>query len=84
VVVTAYVLFFVAGLAFGYAAGGRGRWAPLALPLLLALVAALSEGVDGTILLRLLVALVVTAVGVVLGVVLDRSGQRELSAPGGR
>ena len=83
-VVTAYVLFFLAGMAFGYAAGGRARWAPFAFPILLALLAAFQEGVDGTMLLRLAVALVVTAVGVVLGVLLDRPGQRELAAPGGR
>lgn len=82
--VTAYVLFFLAGLAFGYAAPGAWKWAPLGFPLLLALVATLQEGVDGTMLLRLLVALLVSAVGVVLGVLLGRAGQRELAAPGGR
>jgi hypothetical protein len=73
--VVAYVLFFLAGLGFGYAAPGRWVWLPLALPLLLALATALKEGIDGTLLLRLALALVVTAVGVVLGELLDRREQ---------
>jgi hypothetical protein len=73
--VVAYVLFFLAGLGFGYAAPGRWAWLPLALPLLLALVTALKEGIDGTLLLRLALALVVTAGGVVLGELLDRREQ---------
>ncbi len=77
--VVAYVLFFLAGLAFGYAASGLARWAPLALPLLLALIAALQEGLDGGMLLRLLAALVLTAGGVVLGMALDRPRQRTLA-----
>ena len=32
---TAYLLFFLAGLGFGYAASGRWKWVPLAFPLLL-------------------------------------------------
>jgi hypothetical protein len=73
--VVAYVLFFVAGLGFGYAAPGRWVWFPLVFPLLLALVTALKEGIDGTLLLRLAIALVVTAGGVVLGELLDRREQ---------
>jgi hypothetical protein len=81
---TAYVLFLLAGVSFGYAAPAGWKWAPLAFPLLLAVVAALQEGVDGTMLLRLLVALLVTAGGVVLGLLIDRSGRRRLAAPGER
>ena len=66
--VVAYVLFFLAGLGFGYAAIGVWKWLPLAFPLLLALAAAASEGIDGTMLLRLALALLVTAIGVVLGI----------------
>jgi hypothetical protein len=72
--VVAYVLFFIAGLAFGYAAPGLSKWVPLIFPLGLALLAAIAEGIDGTFVLRLVIALLVTIVGVLLGVLLDRRG----------
>jgi len=72
----AYLLFFLAGLAFGFAAVGNWKWAPLAFPLALALAAALTEGVDGTLVTRLLVALLVTAAGVLIGALVERRGQR--------
>jgi hypothetical protein len=74
--VAAYVLFFIAGLGFGYAAVGKWKWLPIFIPLALALGAALQQGVDGTWLFRLIVALVVTVVGVLLGALLDSRGQR--------
>jgi hypothetical protein len=77
--VVAYVLFFLAGVGFGYAAPGRWVWLPLTLPLLLALITALKEGIDGTLLLRLALALVVTAAGVVIGELLDRREQARLA-----
>ena len=77
----AYVLFFVAGLAFGYAAPGLSKWVPLIFPLGLALLAAIAEGIDGTFVVRLLVALLVTVVGVLLGALLDRRGAGERPRP---
>ena len=82
--VVAYVLFFLAGVGFGYAALGAWRWAPLAFPVLLALVAVLQEGLDATLLLRLLAALVVTALGVVAGMLLDRGEPPRVAQPGWR
>jgi hypothetical protein len=82
--VVAYLLFFLAGLGFGYAAIGVWKWLPLVFPLLLALAAAASEGVDGTMLLRLAVALLLTAVGVVLGIVLAPEEQPQRAEPGWR
>jgi hypothetical protein len=82
--VIAYVLFFLAGLGFGYAAIGVWKWLPLAFPLLLALVAAASEGVDGAMLLRLAVALLITAAGVVLGIRLAPEEQPRRAEPGWR
>jgi hypothetical protein len=82
--VVAYVLFFVAGLGFGYAAPGRWRWLPMAFPLLLALVTVLKEGGDGVLLVRLLIALVVTAVGVIAGVMLAPQEQPRRAEPGWR
>jgi hypothetical protein len=71
-----YLIFFLAGLGFGFAAPGRWRRIPLVFPLALALVAALQEGVDGTLLIRLVVALLVTAAGVLLGAFLERRGEQ--------
>jgi hypothetical protein len=83
-VVVPYVLFFLAGLGFGYAALGVWKSLPLAFPLALALIAALNEGVDGTLLARLAVALAATAGGVVLGAVLDQGPERRVAQPGWR
>jgi hypothetical protein len=74
--ILSYLIFFLAGLGFGFAAPGKSKWVPLAFPLALALAAALQEGVDGTLVLRLVVALLVTAGGVLLGALLDRRGTR--------
>jgi hypothetical protein len=82
--VVAYVLFFLAGLGFGYAAIGVWKWLPLAFPLLLALVAAASEGIDGTMLLRLALALLVAAAGVVLGIMRAPEEQPQRAEPGWR
>jgi hypothetical protein len=82
--VVAYLLFFLAGLGFGYAAVGVWKWLPPAFPLLLALGAAASEGVDGTLLLRLALALLVTAVGVVLGIMRAPEEQPQRAEPGWR
>jgi len=75
--IASYLVFFLAGLGFGFAAPGGWRWTPLVFPLALALGAAYEEGVDGTLLIRLVIALLVTAGGVLLGALLDRRGRRE-------
>jgi hypothetical protein len=69
--IASYLVFFLAGLGFGFAAPGRWRWTPFVFPLALALGAAYEEGVDGTLLIRLVIAVVVTAGGVLLGALLD-------------
>src|SRR5918999_116482 len=74
--VAAYLLFFIAGLGFGYAAVGKWKFLPIVFPLALALGAALQQGVDGTWVVRLIIALVVTVGGVLLGAMLDSRGQR--------
>jgi hypothetical protein len=74
--VVAYVLFFLAGVGFGYAAVGKWKWLPILFPLALALGAAVQQGVDGTWVFRLIVALVVTIGGVLLGAMLDARGER--------
>jgi len=74
--VTAYVLFFLAGLGFGYAAPGKWKWLPIAFPLALALGAAVTQGIDDAWVIRLIIALIVTAGGVLLGALLDARGER--------
>ena len=74
--VVAYLLFFVAGVGFGYAAVGKWKWLPVLFPLVLALGAAIQQGVDGTWVFRVIVALVVTVGGVLLGAMLDARGER--------
>jgi hypothetical protein len=76
--ITAYLLFFLAGVGFGYAAPTRWKWLPLLFPIALGIGAILKDGVDGAILLRLVIALVITALGVLLGAMIDsRAGARE-------
>jgi hypothetical protein len=75
--IIAYVLFFLAGVGFGYAAPPKWRWLPLLFPLLLGLGAILRDGLDASILLRLLVALIITGLGIFVGAVIDsRSGEQ--------
>ena len=74
--VVAYLLFFVAGLGFGYAAVGKWKWLPILFPLALALGAAVQQGIDGTWVFRVIVALVVTVGGILLGAILDARGER--------
>jgi hypothetical protein len=75
--ITAYVLFFLAGLGFGYAAPPKWRWIPFLFPLLLAIGALVQDGLDAAILLRLLVALIITAAGVLVGTVIDARTSRQ-------
>lgn len=79
--VIAYILFFLAGLGFGYAAPGGFKYIPFIFPVLLALGAMARDGIQGEILLRLLVALAITAVGIVLGRLLEQRLEPEAADP---
>jgi hypothetical protein len=74
--VIAYILFFIAGLGFGFAAPGRFKLLPLLFPFALALGAIARDGVDGAVVLRLVVALLLTVAGIVLGRLLDERASR--------
>jgi hypothetical protein len=80
VAIAPYVIFFLAGLAFGYAAPGRWKWIPLLFPVALFLIALFQEGATGATVVRLILALVVTAVGVLLGILLERRAAEGSSA----
>jgi hypothetical protein len=78
--VAAYVMFFLAGLGFGFAAHAGWKWLPLVFPLGLFLIAVLQEGADGTVVVRLIVALLITVAGVLLGSLLGQRSERRDSA----
>jgi hypothetical protein len=69
--IIAYLLFFLAGLGFGYAAPPKWRWLPLLFPLALGLWALFKYGPDASVLIRLVLALIVTVLGMLLGTVID-------------
>ena len=79
--IIAYLLFFIAGVGFGYAAVGKWRWLPIAFPLVLGLFALFKYGPDASVIIRLIVALVITAVGVLLGAAIDSRGERAAEKP---
>ena len=69
--ITAYLLFFLAGIGFGYAAPTRWKWLPALFPIALAVGAVMNHGLDGAIALRLIIALIVTAAGIFVGMMVD-------------
>jgi hypothetical protein len=75
-----YVLFFFAGLGFGYAAPGGTKFLPFIFPILLAMGAAARDGLLVGILLKLLLALVITTIGIGLGWMLDARSRRKSEA----
>ena len=76
----AFVLFFIAGLGFGYSLTGLAKLIPLIFPILLAIGAFTQWGMDGPIVARLVVAIVVTLLGILLGTVLAMRGNRREAA----
>ena len=74
--VIAYLLFFFAGLGFGFAAVGKWKWLPLVFPLALWVGAVLVNGIDSTAVIRLIIAIVLTVAGIIVGMVLDSREQR--------
>jgi hypothetical protein len=74
----AYLLFFLAGLGFGYAAPVKWRWLPLLFPLVLGGFALFKYGPDVSVIVRLIVAVGITILGIVLGSAIDaRASARE-------
>ena len=71
-----YLLFFLAGVGFGYAAPPKWKWLPLLFPLALALGAIFIHGIDATILLRLVIALIITVLGILVGTMIDARASR--------
>jgi hypothetical protein len=74
--IVAYVLFFLAGVGFGYAAPPKWKWLPLLFPLVLGIAALVNYGPDVSVLVRLVVALVITVLGIVVGTAIDVRASR--------
>ena len=62
-----FILFFVAGFVFGYAAPGRWSFLPVVIPIVVGLYTALTEGFDGTVILLTLLGVVVAVLGALAG-----------------
>ena len=75
--ITAYLLFFLAGMGFGYAAPPKWRWLAFLFPLALGLYALFIYGPDASVLIRLLVALIITALGILVGTMIDARGRAQ-------
>ena len=81
--VVPYILFFLAGMGFGFAAVGKWKWLPVVFPIFLWIGAVLVNGIDSTSVIRLIIALVLTVVGILIGMVLDSREQRGTAAEAG-
>jgi hypothetical protein len=79
--IIAYLLFFLAGVGFGYAAPPKWRWLPFLFPLALGLGALFIYGIDATILIRLLLALIITGLGILVGAAIDARGRAQSDHP---
>jgi hypothetical protein len=74
--IIAFLLFFLAGLGFGFAAPPKWRWLPLLFPLALGLWALVKYGPDASVLLRLVLALIITVLGIFVGAIIEsRTGE---------
>ena len=79
--ITAYVLFFLAGMGFGYAAPTRWTWLPVLFPIALALIAVFLHGLDGAVVVRLIIAIIVTAAGIFVGMMIDSRAEANADHP---
>jgi hypothetical protein len=79
--ITAYVLFFVAGIGFGYAAPTKWKWLPVLFPIALAVGAVFIHGIDGAIVIRLIIALIVTALGIFIGMMIEARADASADHP---
>ena len=79
--ITSYVLFFLAGIGFGYAAPTRWKWLPILFPIALALMAVFIHGFGGAVVIRLIIALIVTALGVFVGMMIEARSDASADHP---
>jgi hypothetical protein len=83
VAVVSYLLLFLGGMGFGFAAPGKWKWTILLFPLFLWVGAVLVNGIDSAAIIRLIIALVVTVAGILLGMMLSSREERGTAAEAG-
>jgi hypothetical protein len=79
--VAGFIVFFLAGLAFGYAAPGAWGLFPVVIPFFMGLYTGLSDGFDGHVILFMIIGIIVSLVGSLIGRVLQYRFERD-EAPG--
>lgn len=62
-----FIVFFLAGFVFGYAAPGVWGLFPVLIPFAMGLYTGLSDGFDGHVVLFLIIGIIVSLVGTLLG-----------------
>jgi hypothetical protein len=62
-----FVVFFLAGFVFGYAAPGLSAFLPVLLPLVIGIYTGVTQGFDGHVITFTIIGIVVTFVAVLLG-----------------
>ena len=62
-----FVVFFLSGFVFGYAAPGLSAFLPVLLPFLIGMYTGITQGFDGHVILFTILGLIVTVVAVLLG-----------------
>jgi hypothetical protein len=65
--VLGFIIFFLAGFAFGYAAPGGWGLAPALIPFLMGLYTGANQGFDGHVILFTILGIIVSIVGTLLG-----------------
>ncbi len=66
-----FVVFFLAGFVFGYAAPGLSAYLPVLLPLLIGLYTGATQGFDVHVIVFTIVGIGVTVIAIFLGRALD-------------
>jgi len=61
--VLGFIIFFLAGFVFGYAAPGPWGLAPVLIPFIMGLYTGLNQGFDGHVILFMIIGIIVSAVG---------------------
>ena len=75
-----FVVFFLAGFVFGYAAPGLSAYLPVLLPLFIGLYTGLTQGFDAHVIVFTIIGVGVTVIAIFLG----RALVYRLEGPGAR
>ncbi len=72
-----FILFALAGFAFGYLVPGKAAFLPLAIPIILLFVTIAADSPSGSLFVRFLVGLAVTLLGIIAGRMVSRARGEE-------